>query len=83
MWIVHVVFFSNQDEIKHNEGQQQQQELIDPIWDTTKITTQKSNVNTNNTCTYICICYSYYDIKKLFTYILNGKVNIRKIYGHT
>jgi len=39
-------FFFNQGGINHDEGQQQQ-ELVDPIWDDIKITTQKSNVNMN------------------------------------
>ncbi|XP_025200771.1 uncharacterized protein LOC112598501 isoform X2 [Melanaphis sacchari] len=36
------------DGIEHNEGQQQQQETIDPNWDSVKITTQKSNIKIND-----------------------------------
>ncbi|XP_026813194.1 uncharacterized protein LOC113553845 isoform X1 [Rhopalosiphum maidis] len=36
------------DGIEHNEGQQQQQETVDPNWDGAKITTQKPNIKENN-----------------------------------
>lgn len=33
--------------MKHDEGQQQQEIVEDPNWDSVKITTQKPNVNIN------------------------------------
>lgn len=48
--------FCNQDEIKYNEGQQQQEIIINPNWDTVKITTQKSDVSM---IVYVIIDYDY------------------------